>query len=214
MTRTPVDARNEYRALLARLLRTSRRVVAVSGNRQPLSFPDWHLLSEGVLLTAWSSWEAYLRQLFILDLATDTAGVLRRDIRAAGFRYTQSPLRLAEAIVDHPDPSRFVEWSRLGDIKGRANSLLGPTHRYGAIPPARETTIEHLVKVRNAIAHNSDTAWDKFSTLIRNAPYTLTPSQRRGITVGRFLTSHRVGGRTVLHHFLHELGVAACDLVP
>lgn len=214
MARTAIDARTDYHDLLTRLTTIAGKVVANTGNQRTFSFPDWHALSEGVLLSAWTRWESLLRELFILDLATDAGGALCRDVRSAGFRYVKSAERLAEAIVDHPDSSRFIDWNKLDDIKKRADDLLSPGHRFGSIVAPQKTTIEQIAKVRNAIAHNSDTAWAKFITVITNAPYSLSQSQRKGITVGRFITSHNVGGARVLNHFLDTLRAAAQTLVP
>jgi hypothetical protein len=214
MTRTAVDARTDYHDLLTRLTTISAKVSSNAGNSRTFSFPDWHQLSEGILLSAWARWESLLRELFILDLSTDTGGVLCRNVRATGFRYGRSATRLAEAIVDHPDASRFIDWNRLGDIEKRADDLLSVGHRFGRIVAPQKTTIEQIAKIRNAIAHNSDTAWEKFITVITNAPYSLSKNQRKGITVGRFITSHDVGGVKVITHFIDTLRSASSVLVP
>lgn len=214
MQKTAADIRNAYYALIDRLTGVRTRILPVVGNQRPLNFPDWHLLSEGMLLTAWTHWEELNRQLFIHDLATDAGGMLRKDVKATGFRYKHSDARVAELVVDHPDPSRFIDWNRHEDVKKRADALLSPNHRFTLLVAPRTTTLADIKKVRNAIAHNSDSAWESFMKMVRNAPYSLTAGQRKGLTVGRFLTSHTINGVSILEHYLQNLRDAAHDLVP
>jgi hypothetical protein len=177
------------------------------------TFPESHKIHEGFLLSVWTSWESMLRELFVSDLALTPGGALRQDIKAAGFRLKGSPDRLAELIVGHPDEHRFVEWNRVDDVVKRADALLGPNHRFTPLGQ-QPAVIEQIVKSRNAIAHRSDQAWAKFTTMARNQPYSLSPRSMRGITVGRFLSSNRVGTQFVIEYFIDELRNRATRIVP
>lgn len=211
---TDVEIRDAFVALIDRLNGVRTRTSALAGNQQPLSFPDWHVLAEGVLLYAWTGWEGFLRSLFITDLATNPDSVLRRDVRAGGFRYAGSAERIASMVVDHPDESKFVEWSSIDAVKDRATSMFPKGHRYGAVAGNRLAEVRRTKVVRNAVAHKSDNAWADFIDLVAKQPYSLTASQRKGLTVGRFLVAHQVGGLSVMEHYLTNLRSAATDLVP
>lgn len=55
-----------------------------------------------------------------------------------------------------------------------------------------------MKRIRNAVAHKSDRAWDSFKLLVRAAPFSLTAKQMKGITVGRFLVSHNWNSNRVI----------------
>lgn len=211
---TDVKIRDSFIALVDRLNGVRQRTAALAGNHQPLSFPDWHVLAEGVLLYAWTGWESFLRSLFIVDLATDPASVLRKDVKVGGFRYAGSAKRIASMFVDHPDESRFVEWSSIDTVRDRASSMFPKGHRYGAVTGNRLAEVRRTKVVRNAVAHKSDKAWADFIDLVAKQPYSLASNQRKGLTVGRFLVAHQVSGQSVLEHYLINLKDAASDLVP
>jgi hypothetical protein len=71
-----------------------------------------------------------------------------------------------------------------------------------------------LKRIRNAIAHKSDKAWDSFIKLVSMQPFGLTPKQRKGITPGRFLSTAQWSGSTVIRHSLTTLEGAAKVLAP
>ena len=211
---TDTDIRDSFTSLIDRLNGVRTRTAALSGNRQPLSFPDWHVLAEGVLLYAWTGWETFLRSLFVMDLATDTGSVLRKDVKAGGFRYAGSPMRIASMIVDHPDDGKFVEWNSIDSVRSRADSMLPNGHRYGSVTGNQIGEVRRTKTVRNAVAHKSDAAWASFIELVSMQPYSLTSNQRKGLTVGRFLVGHKIAQQSVLEHYLTNLRACATALVP
>lgn len=208
------DLRDEFVATLGHIRGCFDRILSNSGPMRTLSAPDVHKLSEGLLLSAWTHWEEFLRQMFVADLATDPAGMLRK--RARTFRSeVTAPWELSEAILGHPDEQRWIEWADVDDVVARADRLLSSTHRYAALT-TRNPTIQKVKTIRNAVAHKSDRAWAKFKKLATSPPFSLMPNQMKGITTGRFISSHTWGasGSVVLRHVVDHFDTTAKALVP
>ncbi len=209
---TPTELRDGYLDTLTHIEQAYSKLGINVGRGHIFSFPDVHKLTEGLFLNAWTYWEGLLRDLLWIDLATDAHGILKGEVTK--FRTKGAALRIAERILNHPDhPDRFAEWSDYGIVVKRADEFLGGGHRFASPLPQSED-IAKLKRVRNAIAHKSDKAWDSFVSLVRNAPFALAPAQRRGITPGRFLYAHQWNGTTVMHNSLAVLRAGATSLVP
>ena len=204
--------RDGYLGTLTHVDQIFPKLTANLGRGGIFGFPDVHKLAEGLFLNAWTYWEGFLRDLISLDLATDHSGVLLHEISL--FRLKNGPYRLADRILNHPDhPERFVEWSDYNDVVKRANEFLGPGHRFvAALPQGADLT--RLRRIRNAIAHKSDRAWESFTKLVSEPPFNLAPVQRRGITPGRFLASHNWNGAPVLIASTAVFRAASNVLVP
>jgi hypothetical protein len=208
-----LDARNRYIDSLDHIDSAYTKIKGMVGRHGALTFPDVYKLTEGLFLNGWTYWEAFLRDVLWNDLATDTTGVLLQDMAVKGRR-ANGPYRLAEFILNHPDsPDKFVEWSDYGVVKKRATALLGAGHRFTTAPP-QLADIEKLKRIRNAIAHKSDRAWDSFISLAKSTPFSLTGVQTRGLTPGRFLYAHTWSGVTVMDHASATLRQAALAIVP
>lgn len=214
MPASAVDIRADFETTLNHVTDAFTRLKAASGNGKPLSFPDLHKTTDGLFLSAWTYWEQFLRELLVFELATDANGVLRKEVKANGFRLGRSHLRLAQLIVDHPDEDKSVEWSSIHGVKDRADCLLGTGHRFANLTGNPLGDLRRLKKVRNAVAHKSDHAWNEFRDLVQKQPYSLAAGSLRGLTTGRFLSAHSVGGVPVFTHSVNVLRSAATTLVP
>jgi hypothetical protein len=203
--------RDEFIQTLDHIKGAFDKVQSNAGKGRALTFPDVHKLSEGLFLSAWTHWEEFLRRLMILDLAADSGGLLRREV--THFRTNRAHERLAQALLSHPDDRRWVEWARIDEVVARADKFLSATHRYGVMS-GRRSDVEKIQTIRNAIAHKSDRAWDQFKKCVRAAPFGLSADQMRGITAGRFVSSHSwSNGEVVLRHVVKILKDCARDLV-
>jgi hypothetical protein len=209
---TAIAIRDQYLNTLNHVDQVFPKLTANVGHNGVFTFPDVHKLTEGLFLSAWTYWEGFLRTLLEYDLATDGGGRLRRDVRT--FRYANGPHRLAERILNHPDnPERFVDWSEYAAVVKRANEFLGAGHRF-IFPLPQGADVVRLKRIRNAIAHKSDKAWDSFLRLVSEVPFNLAPVQRRAITPGRFLSSNQWNGVPVVRNAVTVLRAAATALVP
>jgi hypothetical protein len=203
------DLRNTLRHIGEILAKASQN----SGPRAILSPPDLHKIAEGLFLSAWTHWEQFTHYLLVEDLSTATASKMHRDVRH--FRYSGSAWRLANQLLNHPDhPQKFIEWSDYASVVSRANEFLGAGNRFALTPLPRRGDLGLLKRVRNAIAHRSDKAWDSFTALCRDQPFSLSPAQMRGITPGRFLVAHNWNGQPILRDTIAMLDAAALHLVP
>lgn len=208
---TAEEIRDRFLSTLNHVEVVSGKIRNHSGGHRPFTFPDQHKLVEGLFLNCWTHWEGFIRELLLIDLASAPAGFVRRDVRT--FRVKGAPLRLAEAVLSHPDhPNKFVEWDFTW-VRSRANTFLPAGHRFAAALP-RSADLERLKRIRNAIAHKSDRAWSSFLDLVRAAPFSLPPAQMKGITVGRFIAAHVWNGHPVLEESIFLFRALAGALVP
>ncbi len=204
---------DELLATLTHISDVLSKVTRNSGPNGVLSAPDLHKIAEGLFLSAWTHWEQFTHYLLVEDLATDGRSILHRRVRQ--FRTVKAPRYLANQLLNHPDhPQRFVEWSDYAAVVSRANDFLGAGNRFAATPLPRRGDLDLLRRIRNAIAHRSDKAWDSFVRLCRDAPFSLKPRQMRGITPGRFLVAHTWNGQPILRDVIVLLDAAARHLVP
>ena len=121
---------------------------------------------------------------------------------------------MAERVVNHPDaPNAFADWSDYSLVATRADQFLAAGHRF-VRPLPQNGDIVMIKRIRNAIAHKSDRAWNSFIGLVSDAPFSLTPNARRGITPGRFLYSHMWSNHRVMKNSLIVLRAAANAIVP
>jgi hypothetical protein len=137
--RTPTEIRIAFETTLDHVRDAFGRVKATSGKGQQLTFPDLHKLTEGLFLSAWTYWEGFCRDVLVTDLATDVAGRLKIEVKK--FRTKNSPFRLAERILNHPDhPEKFVDWADYKTVIERADEFLAIGHRFIALPRNEDLT--------------------------------------------------------------------------
>jgi hypothetical protein len=207
------DLRDEFLATLHHIDNVLTKVTQNSGPHGFLSAPDLHKIAEGLFLSAWTHWEQFTHYLLIEDLATSPTSKLHRGVRE--FRTKGAPWRLANHLLSHPDhPQRFIEWSDYNAIVSRANEFLGAGNRFIVTPLPRRGDLDLLKRVRNAVAHRTDRAWESFLSLCRSVPFSIPPARMRGITPGRFLVTHTWNGQPVLRNTIAMLAAAARHLVP
>lgn len=209
---TVQQIRDDYLSTLAHVDQVIPKLMGNTGKGGIFNFPDVHKLTEGLFLSAWTYWEGFLGNLLWYELATDAHGVVRRDVQA--FRKVGGPFELASYVLNHPDhPDKFVDWSDYATVAGRADRFLGPGHRF-VTPLPQSQDLAYLKRIRNAIAHRSDKAWQSFRDMVVQPPFNLLPNQRRGLTAGRFLSSHQWNGVSVMHNGVAVVRAAAHVLVP
>lgn len=205
--------RDEFLVTLNHIDSVLTKVTANSGPRGFLSAPDLHKLAEGLFLSAWTHWEQFTHQLLIEDLALSPSSKLHRGVRE--FRTKGAPWRLANQLLSHPDhPHRHIEWSDYNFIESRANEFLGAGNRFARTPLPRRGDLDLLKRVRNAVAHRTDRAWESFLRLCRGSPFSIPAGRMKGITPGRFLVTHNWNGQPVLRDTIAMLNAAARHLVP
>lgn len=207
----PEDLRDEFRKTLDHIEVVFDRLVANSGRGRPFSFADAHKLTEGLLLSAWSHWEEFMKDLLVIDVATDRDSALLSEVK--DFRLRGGPHRIAQRMLNHPDhPEKYVNWD-FASSKSRADSLLPSTHRF-TVKLVSSRELQMMKTIRNAVAHKSDKARESFLRLVTRQPFALASNQRKGITVGRFLYCRTWNGTTALKNVPGRLKQWASQLVP
>lgn len=210
--KSSLQLRQEFVATVAHIRSAAAKVRTNSGPTRLLSPPDVHKISEGLFLSVVTHWEEFTQALLIADLALLPASALVREVRL--FKSGAARDRLAELVTMHLDhPQGFYDWSDFAKVQTRASMLLGATNRF-SLPAATTAEIIEYKIIRNAVAHKTDKARDAFLRLVKRAPYNLTAGQTRGITAGRFVIAHSVGGVTILDRALNTYENAATILVP
>ena len=208
--KTPESVRDEFKITLDHLDSIASKLRSNAGKGRTFSYPDSHKLSEGIFLSSWTHWEEATRSLLIIDLASDPNGFLLKDIKK--FRVKGAPYGYAEVLLNHPDaPQKFVEWD-YGTIKTRADQYLDAGHRF--ISLSRGGDLDLIKRIRNAVAHKSDRAWNSFKSLARAAPFNLASNQFQGLTAGRFIASHKWNGNFILEECLAIHRAHIDELVP
>jgi hypothetical protein len=207
------DLRDEFLNTLNHIGSVLTKVTQNSGPNGFLTAPDLHKLAEGLFLSAWTHWEQFTHYLLVEDVATNAGSTVHRGVRQ--FRTNRASWRLANQLLTHPDhPQKFIEWSDYASVVSRANEFIGAGNRFAATPLPRRSDLDLLKRIRNAIAHRSDKAWNSFVAMCRDAPFSIMPPQMRGITPGRFLVTHNWNNQPVLRNTISLLDAASRHLVP
>jgi len=209
--KTQNKIKDDLKKTLNHISKIFDRLVTNTGRGKSFSFADTHKLTEGLVLSSWTHWEEFLRELLLLDVASDPKGALGSDVKK--FRVKRAPLRIAERMINHPDyPDKYVNWD-FDLVKSHANLLLSDSHRFRA-ELTNSSELPMIKRIRNGVAHKSDKAWISFKKLVQDPPFSLNASQLKGITVGRFLFSNTWNNVKALKNVLNRLSIWADELVP
>lgn len=182
------------------------------GRGKVFLLPDTNRLVEGLFLSLWAKWEVFTRELLLLDLAFSKDSILQKDVK--GYRTILVPYRLSELIINHPDyPQQYVEWSDFVMVKSRAVKLLGKSCRFNN-NTIQTQDLKYLRSIRNAVAHKSDKARDKFLKLVKDPPFSLTKNQCKALSVGRFLNTSKWNGVVVFKQAITIIKDTINILVP
>lgn len=134
-------------------------------------------LAELAFLRAFLAWETFLEESFSLYLAGQKPPCGRTPIR-----YAFPPnLRIAmEWMI--PEGRGYAKWTSAREVSARAERFFRDGRPFAPALRSQGAALEETRIIRNAIAHESISARQKFETLVRTKLGTL-PS---GLTVGGF----------------------------
>jgi hypothetical protein len=133
-------------------------------------------LTELAFFRVFSAWEAFLEESFILYMLGQKAPKGRK-IHRYGFPPNEDA---AYEWVNEGRP--YAKWTP-DDIKPRAKRLFRDGKPFSQAITNHHNLLFQVKTVRNAIAHDSASARDKFEEMVRNELRTLPPNT----TVGSFL---------------------------
>ncbi len=163
-------------------------------------------LIELAFFRAYSAWEAFVEEAFILYLMGQQAPKGKKAHRY-GFPPSEDAAR--EWVNDGKD---YANWSN-EQVKRRAKRLFRDGHPFHDPLLAHQHNLGQAKTVRNAIAHSSEDAWVKFQTLVRNELTAFPPDT----TVGSFLMMTKPNTTppiSYLEHYLNQIVQTADQIIP
>jgi hypothetical protein len=178
------------------------------GARPLISVSRRDSITEMAFLRAFLAWEVFIEESFILYLAGQTAPRGR-----APRRYAFPPnLRAAREWVI-PEGRPYARWTAAGEVSRRAERFFRLGHPFAAVLSANQSLLDETRTIRNAIAHKSTSAREKFEALAREKLGGVLPPK---LTVGAFLET-TAPGRTpptsLLEHYIGRIDFAAQRIV-
>lgn len=162
---------------------------------------------EQAYLSAFLSWEVFLEEAFLLYLLGQKAPRGRSPVR-----YAFPPSRdHAEDFVR--EDRNFATWSVSTAVTTRAKRFFREGRPFAPALQAHQSRLDEARTIRNAVAHESSSAREKFENLVRLKLTTLPPKT----TVGGFLLTMLPGTSpptTVMEHYFTVVETAAALIVP
>jgi len=160
---------------------------------------DW--IIELAFLRGFLAWEGFVEESCLLFMLGENP--LRG---RALVRYVSPPNRKA-AMAMAAGGRRYASWDDPTELKERAATYFRSGRPFAdALSPVH--ALSSARTVRNAIAHDSDHAHEKFRKLVRSLIGNVPP----GVTVGKFLNTLRPGvtpSQTFLEYYLQQLELTA-----
>lgn len=152
-------------------------------------------------------WETFLEDSFVLYLIGRTAPRGR-----APFRYFFPPNKsLAEEWMV-PEDRTYAKWD-VPHVCDRAERYFRDGRPFSVHLRSNQSLLDEAKTVRNAIAHESKSAHEKFENIVRTRLGTLPPN----LTVGSFLSMTMTGTTpplSYLEFYLGRLEVIAKKIIP
>lgn len=140
--------------------------------------PHMEMVAEIAFLRAFSAWEAFLEESFILYLWGKDSPKGQ-----APKCYAHPPTRkVAEQIVV-TEGRDYADWSKFQNVIGRAERFFENGKPYSGALKGQQSKLQDIQTIRNAIAHSSTYSWERFQRLIRGELGTYPPN----LTIGGFL---------------------------
>ena len=135
-------------------------------------------MTELAFLRAFLAWEAFLERVFILYLSGQ-----RPPRGRAPHRYAFPPNQIAAKEWVVPEGRDYAEWTVAAKVSARAERFFRDGHPFTPVLRSNQHVLDEARLIRNAIAHESESARYKFENVVRTKLGTLPPNA----TVGGFL---------------------------
>ena len=165
-------------------------------------------MTELAFLRAFVGWEVFLEESFILYLLGQKPPRGRPP-----NRYTFPPdLRAATEWVV-PEGREYARWNIATQVAIRADRHFRSGGPFASVLRRNQNTLDEARFIRNAIAHDSESAYERFEQVVRNALGTLPPR----LTVGAFLGAFVPGTAppvSFLEYYIEKIDFAARQIVP
>jgi hypothetical protein len=170
--------------------------------------PHMEMVTEMAFLRAFSAWEAFLEESFILYLwgKDPPRGRIPK-------RYAYPPTRRVTEQIVVIEGRDYADWSNFQIVIGRAERFFENGKPYSDVLKSQHSKLQDIQTIRNAIAHSSAYSWTKFQKLIRRELGSYPPN----LTIGRFLAMtkpHSSPPESYLEFYVSVIQVVADSIVP
>lgn len=163
---------------------------------------------EMAFLRAFLGWELFLEESFVLFLVGQKPPRGR-----APYRHTFPPdlEKAREWVV--PEGKDYAKWNIAAHVASRAERHFRSGGPFASVLRANQNTLEDARFIRNAIAHDSASAFNRFEEVVRRALLIVPPN----LTVGGFLSTTVPGSAppiSFLEFYVGKIDFAARQIVP
>jgi len=210
-------ARRRLRTVLTDFLRSlqeCRRLSAdayrwaVPGAKPRISRNRRDNMTEMAFLRAFLAWEVFMEESFILYLNGQNPPRGRPPNR---YAFPPDLETAMEWVI--PEGRSYAGWTVPAHITNRAERFFKDGRPFASVLRGNQHMLDEARIIRNAIAHKSMSARDKFENLVRTKLGTLPPNT----TVGSFLGTTVVGTAppvSFLESYISNIDFAARQIVP
>ncbi len=181
-------------------------IPAQPGARAQISPQRRDTLTEMAFLRAFTGWEIFLEETFLLYLMGHQAPK-GQPPRRYGF-----PPNEEAASEWCTEGKEYAKWN-VSDVRRRANRWFRQGKPFTPALQGQQSRLDQLTTIRNAIAHESSAARGKFETLVRNELQALPPST----SVGSFLITTKPNSNppiSFMEFYLSEVKRVGQNIVP
>lgn len=168
--------------------------------RERLSANQMHLLTEAIFTRAFSKYEEFIEQIFILYCLG------KRTTAGASVRAFIRPKSAVHARMILKSGMNFLEWNAPEKILDRCDTYLHADSPIFFAISTHQDRLSKMRRVRNAIAHSSDEALTHFRKVVRAE---LNVAPLKNIAVGEFLIMSDLRSLQAQHFLKSYLGVLA-----
>jgi len=135
-------------------------------------------MTELAFLRAFLAWETLLEESFILYLSGQNPPRGRAPVR---YSFPPNQKMAAEWVV--PEGRQYARWTVSTEVSTRAERHFRSGRPFAPVLRSNQNVLDEVRIIRNAIAHESSSAQERFETFVRTKLGTLPPN----MTVGGFL---------------------------
>lgn len=179
-----------------------------AGAAPPLISPQRRdYFAEMAFLRAFSAWETFLEESFLLYLLGYKAPRGRAPHR---YAFPPDPTHAMNWLTDGRE---YATWTDAGYVGSRAKRFFSAGRPFADVLSRNQNLLREVNTIRNAIAHRSGTARQKFEEVVRQKLGTAPPN----LTVGSFLgtTAPRIiPPSSFLEFYISKIEFAARQIVP
>ncbi len=153
---------------------------------------------ELAFLRGFLAWETFLEESFLLHMLGKRPRRGRPPVRYVLPRSRKQAFELVSL------GQQYVRWEQASEVTRRAEWFFRDGRPFASALRARQSTLEEARALRNAVAHRSESAQQKFENLARSK---LAGALPHGLTVGAFLNTMRRESMPPESFLEHYLGI-------